>query len=296
MELNHGNLAMLEQGFRGSFNVGLARSKPTWPGLAMEIPSVTAENIYAWLANNFTIREWIGDRHLQNLASDIYRIPNKDFEGTVKVAKNAISDDQYGIYSKSFEQMGDSVTLFPDKQVYQLVTGGFAQKCWDGQYFFDTDHPVGLPGREASVSNHMGGSGSPWFILDTSKVLKPFIWQPREAFKMVRMDGESTENVFMRKDLVYGVDGRSGTGYGLWQLAVASKQTLNSTNVRAALTAMGQFKGNNGEPLDVQGDTIVVGAGDRETAIDLFSKEMLTGGETNTLRGRLKVVASGWIS
>ncbi len=191
--------------------------------------------------------------------------------------------------------MGDTVALFPDKQVYSLVKNGAATVCWDGQYFFDTDHPVGLPGKEVSVSNHGGGAAEAWYLLDTSKVIKPFIWQPREKFQMVRLDKPTDENVFMRKELIYGVDGRSGTGYGLWQLAYMSKQTLDATNVKAALTAMANYKGNNGEPLDIQADTILVGPSQAEAAKDLMAKEYIAGGESNTLRGRLKVITSGWL-
>ncbi len=295
MQLNQGNLALLEQGFRASFNVGLTRRAPTWKAIAMEIPSTTGENVYAWLADNFQIREWIGDRVMQNLATGSYKIPNKDFEGSVVVKKNAIDDDQYGIYGKMFEQMGDSVTQFPDKQVYKLLADGFATVGPDGQYFFDSDHPVGLPGKEVSVSNSGGGASSPWVLLDTTKVLKPFIWQPRTKFDMVRMDKSTDENVFMRKELIYGVDGRSGTGYGLWQLAYGSKQAVDATVIKAGLTAMANLKGNNGEPLDIQADTIVCGPAIAETVKDLMAKEYIAGGESNTLRGRLKVVVSGYL-
>jgi phage major head subunit gpT-like protein len=286
---------MLEQGFNASFRTGLARRDTTAMQIAMTIPSTTAENVYDWLADNFGIREWVGDRVMQNVGKYDYTLKNKDYEGTVKVKRNSIEDDQYGSYGKLFEQMGDSVTQFPDKLLYSVLKAGDSTLCFDGQYFFDVDHPVGLPGKEASVSNHMGGAGAGWYLVDSSKVLKPLIWQPRSSFKMVRMDQERDENVFMRKEYIYGVDGRCNAGFGLWQLAFMSKQDLTSANLKAALTAMASQKGNNGEPLNVCAETLVVPSSLNETALDLVNKEYLANGESNTLRGRFKVVSTGYL-
>jgi phage major head subunit gpT-like protein len=295
LTVNSANLAVLTQAFNAAFKTGLGRTKPQWTEIAMRIPSTTAENVYAWLAANFQIREWIGDRVMQNLADYNYVIRNKDFEGTVEVLRNAIEDDQFGIYNSMFQQMGDSTNQFPDKLVFQALKAGESLLGYDGQYFFDTDHPVGLPGKEASVSNHMGGASESWYILDTSKVMKPIIFQERTPFKMVRKDQETDDNVFFRKKFVYGVDGRCNTGFGLWQLAFCSKQTLSPTNIRATLTAMSSQKDNNGEPLNVMGTTLVVSPNLYETAVDYMSKDVLATGESNTLKGRLKVVQSGYL-
>ena len=295
LTVNSANLRLLQQSFSAAFTKGLGRTKPVWDQVAMRIPSSTAENVYAWLAANFQIREWIGDRVMQNLADYNYVIRNRDFEGTVEVLRNAIADDQYGIYASMFEQMGDSTNLFPDKLVFQALKAGTATTCYDGQYFFDTDHPVGVPGKEVSVSNHMGGSSEAWYILDTSKVMKPMIFQEREPFKMIRKDKDDDDNVVFRKKYIYGVDGRSNVGYGLWQLAFVNKNTLDTAAIRATLTAMAAQKDNNGEPLNVMGTTLVCSPNLYETAVDLMAKDYLATGESNTLKGRLKVVQSGWL-
>lgn len=295
LTVNAANLALLQQAFSAAFKKGLGRTKPVWDQVAMRIPSTTSENVYAWLAANFQIREWIGDRVMQNLADYNYVIRNKDFEGTVEVQRNAISDDQYGIYAPLFEQMGDSVTQFPDNLVFKALKAGISTLCYDGQNYFDTDHPVGLPGKEVSVSNHMGGSGEAWFILDTTKVMKPMIFQDREAFRMVRKDRDEDDNVFFRKKYIYGVDGRCNVGYGLWQLAFVNRNTMDATAIRATLTAMGGQKDNNGEPLNVEGNLLVCSPNLYETAVDLMSKDVLATGESNTLKGRLKVIKSGYL-
>lgn len=294
MLINSQSLAMLTQAVRASFNLGLQRAQPTWNVVAMEVPSTTAENVYPYLRQFGNIRKWVGDRVLQNMAKGEFRIVNDDYEQTHSIPRKAIEDDQYGIYSRIFEQTGDNVIRHPDKQTYDLLKGGFAAIGPDGQFFFDTDHPVGKPGAETSVANFMGGAGEAWFVVDSSKPIKPLIFQPRKSFELVTFFNPDDERVFWQKEFVWGVDGRSGSGYSpFWQLAFASKQTLDATNLRATLTAMASQKDDAGEPLDVTGTHLIVSPSLQETANDLVSKEFLSGGESNTLRGRLKVVVSG---
>jgi phage major head subunit gpT-like protein len=191
--------------------------------------------------------------------------------------------------------MGNATALHPDELVFKLLKDGFTKTCFDGQFFFDTDHPVGKPGSQVSVSNTMGGAGRPWVIMDSKQMLKPIIFQEREPFKMVSRTSEEDPAVFDRKEYIYGVDGRCNVGYGLWQLAVASKQTLDLAGVKAAITQMRTFKKDNGQPLDLEPDLIVVAPEDAEAARDLFSKELIAN-ETNTLRNRLTVVSTGYFS
>lgn len=294
MIVNQTSLALLTQAVRATFNMGLARAQPTWNVVAMEIPSTTAENIYPYLKQFGQIRKWVGDRVLQNLSQGDFRIVNDDFEQTHAIPRKAIEDDQYGLYSMIFNQTGDNVARHADKQVYDRLKAGFAALGPDGQFFFDTDHPVGKPGAEASVSNFMGGAGEAWFVIDSSKPIKPLIYQPRKSFDLVTFFNPDDERVFWNKEFVWGVDGRSGSGYSpFWQLAFANKNTLDATALRATLTAMSAQKDDAGEPLDVMGTHLVVSPNLYELANDLVSKDFLGNGESNTLKGRLKVVVSG---
>lgn len=67
-----------------------------------------------------------------------------------------------------------------------------------------------------------------WFLLDTSRFLKPIIYQVRKAIKFNSLTRETDENVFMRKEYVYGADGRSNAGYGFWQMAYGSDGTTQA--------------------------------------------------------------------
>ena len=287
MIINQTSLSALTQAITMRFNAGLERASTPWNILAMEIPSTTAENIYAFLKDMGRIREWLGEREIQNLAKGDFRITNKRFEESHGVPRTAIEDDNYGLYGPMFEQLGANVNSFPSDQLFALLKVGHQTLGPDGQYFFDTDHPVG----SGIVANDMGGAGEAWYVIDSSKVFKPLIYQPRKAFNLVKLFKDEDPNVFFKDEYQYGVDGRAGFGFSpFWQLAFRSRQTLDATNLRAVLTAMSAQKGDSGAPLKIDGTHLVVSPNLYEAANDLVSKLLINGGDTNTLAGRLKPV------
>ena len=101
------------------------------------------------------------------------------------------------------------------------------------------------------------GAGPAWFLLDTSRALKPLIYQERRPYRLVSKDRPEDDNVFNNKEFVYGVDGRSNAGFGLWQLAFGSKAELTPANYEAARAAMMAFKGDEGRPLNIRPDVLV---------------------------------------
>jgi phage major head subunit gpT-like protein len=296
MLINSATLALLTQGVQATFMVGLDKKTAPWDVLAMEVPSMTAENVYPYLKSIGVIRAWTGERVKQNLAKGEFRVVNRDYEQTESIQRNALLDDQFGVYKPRFEQMGRNVANFASQLVYGLLKTGFTALGPDGQFFFDVDHPVGKPGAEASISNFMGGAGEGWYIVDASQAVKPLIWQPRQSFNMVSMFNADDPTVFWNKEFIYGVDGRAAAAFGpYWQLAFASKQTLDQTAVKNTLVAMASQKDDDGTPLGVVGTHLVCSPTLAEKARDIFSMQFLANGATNTLRNRLTVVESPWL-
>lgn len=65
-------------------------------------------------------------------------------------------------------------------------------------------------------------SDTAWFLLDTSKAMKPFIYQERKKPTFVQMTNPDSPNVFMEGVFYYGVEARAAAGYGHWQLCYGS--------------------------------------------------------------------------
>ena len=61
-------------------------------------------------------------------------------------------------------------------------------------------------------------SDTAWFLLDTSKPVKPFIYQERKKPVFVQQVDPQADDVFMRKKFKFGAEARAAGGYGFWQL------------------------------------------------------------------------------
>jgi phage major head subunit gpT-like protein len=297
MLVNRSTLSGIFTNLKATFAKAFDAAPSSWQKIAMLVPSGSGQNDYAWIANFPRMRKWVGDKVVKALEGFKYTIVNDDWEATVEVDRNHIEDDNLGIYAPQAEAAAWSAKQLPDEIVYGLVNDGFTQTCYDGQYFFDTDHPVG----EASVSNKgtvalsvatqaaaiasYGAArtamrklkdedgrplnitpnvllvppalenvaltlinaerledGSPnlyrgtaevvvdarltsdtaWFLLDTTRPVKPFIYQERKRPQFVQQVEPDNDNVFMRKKFRYGAEARAAGGYGLWQLAWGS--------------------------------------------------------------------------
>ena len=294
--VNQANIRAVFQGFKVVFDQAFKGTTPTWDKVAMLQPSTGSEEVYPWLGATTRFREWLGDRVIQNLKTYDWTVKNKSFENTVGVGRDQIEDDKYGVFSPLMAQMGQDAAEHPDQLVYALFAAGFTTLCYDGQYFFDTDHPVlDANGNAVSVSNHGGGAGTAWYLIDDTRVIKPLIFQKRKDYQFVAMDAPTDEAVFSRKEFRYGVDARVNAAYGLWQLAYASKQTLDATNYGAARAAMMSMQGDNGRPLGLRPQLLVVPPSLEKAAFDVVQAERLANGADNAYYKTARVLVSPWL-
>ena len=297
MIINAANIASATRGFKASFQRGFDKPESQLEQVATIIPSSTLVEDYGWIGEIPGMREWIGDRHIHNLSQHDYSIRNKDFELTVGVDRTRFEDDQYGIFTPMMESMGFEAKIHPAKLAFALLAAGFATLCYDGQYFFDTDHSVlDADGNVTSVSNMQAGAGNPWFLLDTTRPLKPIIYQDRKKPNFVLLNQETDANVFMAKKFLYGVDSRGNVGFGFWQMAFGSKATLDATNFEAGYDAMGAFKKDGGDPLGVSPNLLVVGSSNYSKAKKVIEAQLINGGDTNTNYKQVDILKVPWLA
>jgi phage major head subunit gpT-like protein len=133
-------------------------------------------------------------------------------------------------------------------------------------------------------------------LLNTSRAIRPFIWQLRKPYQLVRKDSPGDDNVFFNKEFIYGTDARCNVGLGLWQLAWGSKQPLDATHYKAARAAMMAFKDDAGKLLGVMPDTLLVGSSNESAARKLLNSEYAAGGETNEWKGTAKLILTPYLA
>lgn len=295
MIINQANLAIAFNAFNGAFKKGFTGAPTQYGKLAMTVPSTAASETFGWLGQFPKMREWLGDRVVNSLVLHDYSIKNRDFENTISVPRNDLEDDKYGVFGPIFEEFGRTAAEHPDELILALLKAGFTTTCYDKQFFFDTDHPVRVGNVETSVANTDGGAGTPWFLLDTSRAIKPLIYQERRKAKLVKLDKDDDPNVFFQKEYIYGLDGRWNVGFGLWQLAWGSKQTLNAANYEIARTALSKMRGDEDRALGIRPTLLVVPTSLEGAARRLLTNENNADGASNEWKGTAELLVSPWL-
>lgn len=300
MLINKQNLDLIFKNLKTTYNKAFETTETTWQKVAMLVPSSGSENNYHWIKNFPRMRLWGGDKAVKSLEGHSYTIVNDDWEATIEVDRNHIDDDNLGIYAPQAQMAGWSAKQLPDEIVSDLFNKAFESRCYDGQYFFDTDHPVGKgvvsnkgtmvlsvatfaaaqgsfgaartalrkmkddEGRPLNINpnvlvvppaledianalmkNERLEDGKPnpykgtaevvvdahltsdtaWFLLDTTKPVKPLVYQERKKPVFVQQTTMDSDNVFMRKKFRYGAEARAAGGYAFWQMAFGSTGT-----------------------------------------------------------------------
>ncbi|QPR26777.1 Mu-like prophage major head subunit gpT family protein [Edwardsiella hoshinae] len=141
MIIDKKNITTFFVGLKKLFNDALKREPGQWEKVAMKVPSGTKTEDYSWLSDFPRMRKWIGEKCVKALAAFKYSITNDDWETTIEVDRNDLEDDQTGQYALKAKSAGRAAADLPDDIVFALINNGFKSTCFDGQYFFDTDHP-----------------------------------------------------------------------------------------------------------------------------------------------------------
>lgn len=220
-----------------TFNKAFDAAPSTWEQIAMKVTSTSGENRYKWMDRFPRMRRWVGDKVVKQLKGHGYTIVNDDWEATIEVDRNDIEDDNLGVVGPETQMAGHSAKQLPDEIVYDLVSAGFTELCYDGQPFFDTDHPVGDgKGGTVSVSN-------------------------------------------------------KGT-------AVLSIATLAAAQASygAARTAMRKFKDDEGRPLGVRPNILLVPPALEDTGRALLTVDRLEDGKPNPYKGTAELVVGDWLT
>lgn len=301
-------LASLRAGFGRVFEDAKSKAPTTWATAATHVPSTASSTTYGWLGQYPRLREWVGPRVVKSMQEHGYSIVNKLHEGTVGVKQTDIEDDNLGIYAPLFKEMGYAAATHPDEMVFGLLGKGTSTPCFDGQNFFDTDHPVFSEvdgtGTATTVSNLIDpATGSPlpaWYILDVSRPLKPLIFQERTKPELLAITDSKQDHVFMNDEFLYGVRYRCNAGFGFWQQAVCCRDTLNAANFGKALALMQGYKADGGRPLALgrggkSGTLLVVPSSLYSAALDVVGVQLINGGESNKYYDAATIINCAWL-
>lgn len=300
MHISPASLSTLTKSFRVNFLRGLESAPATWMEYATRVPSTRKTQNYPFLGKVPRMREWLGPRVSKAIDSYDFEVVNRKFEDTIELSREDLEDNEdMGLFAPLASDLGMAAAMLPDDLVAEALIGADAALCYDGQFFFDTDHPydggtqanllTSQPLNEANyiearaamrsllddrgdplnvnpnllvvppslehvgrtlveaqmidqgagdTNTHSGqsnvyrgtarvlvvprleaDSAEDWYLMDTTRAIKPFIFQERIAPKLTAKTSETDDNVFDRDVFVWGTRARGAAFGGLWQLA-----------------------------------------------------------------------------
>lgn len=300
MLVNKSTLTAVFLNLKTTFNKAFDAAPSDWEKTTMRVPSGSSQNNYSWLSRFPRMKRWLGDKVVKALEAFTYTVENEDWEATVEVNRNDIQDDNLGIYAPMAQEAGYSAKQLPAEIDAELKNDSFTNLCYDGQYFYDTDHPVGestdsnkgtaalsaattaaalasygaartaimtfqddegrplglIPdilevppalesvgklllesdkltdespnpykGTAKLIVNPRLTSSTAWFLHVTSRPVKPYVYQERQAPTFVQQVNPDSDDVFMRKMFKFGCEARAAGGYAFWQMSYGSLGT-----------------------------------------------------------------------
>jgi len=106
MELTRENLNSLFYAINGNFNKGLAQVWPGFEKFCMILNSSTLMEKYPVTLMTGAMREWIGERVVNELTGKMVTVVNKPYEHTEGIDRNDLEDDTFGFFAPLFEAIG----------------------------------------------------------------------------------------------------------------------------------------------------------------------------------------------
>jgi phage major head subunit gpT-like protein len=122
---------------------------------------------------------------------------------------------------------GEPLGVMPDLLVVPPSLEHVAREILTASFIPAFIHGSSTAGNVAGVENIWRGSArmlvipelesapTAWYLFDTSKVIKPFVFQLREAPQFAYLNRPTDPNVFWNKEFVFGVSARGAATTGL---------------------------------------------------------------------------------
>ena len=98
---------------------------------------------YKWLGQSPAMREWVGGRHAKGFSDNSLTIKNKHFEATLEIDVDDLRRDKTGQVLIRIAELADRTNAHWASLLSTLIGNGDSTACYDGQFYFDTDHTEG---------------------------------------------------------------------------------------------------------------------------------------------------------
>ena len=154
-----GTVAAAQLGFQTLFWEAYDMYEEQWPMCCRLRTSTTHAEQYQWGASLPELQEWVGPRVISRLNMNDFTVVNHDYQATVRIPRNYLSDLRLGDMEDRFTGMGMAAAWHPDLLLNELRRRGNTETCYDGKPFYSTTHEEGNSGAQSNIVT--GGGSTP---------------------------------------------------------------------------------------------------------------------------------------
>ena len=143
MNLNDATIAEISRNIRADWKAGLNWTPPVDLAniLFWDVPSTGASNFYFWASALQQFREWVGERVYADVTANKFEVPNKCFEASDSIPRNAIYDDTFGAYGDAIRMRAQAWQESKYQWIMEVLTSN--PVAFTGKPFFSATHKYG---------------------------------------------------------------------------------------------------------------------------------------------------------
>ena len=125
---------------------------PWFEMLTNKVVSDKDSEQYVWLGSAPVMREFLGGRKPATLNKNSFRVENKKFEASLEIPTEWFDRDHTGQIRMKVAELVDRARQHRINLLSDLIVAASSTLCYDGQYFFDTDHAEGDSGSQSNIN------------------------------------------------------------------------------------------------------------------------------------------------
>ena len=110
-----------------------------------------------WLGGSPKMTEQKGDK----LQANLQFIRNIPFQAGILVPKNDWLFEKWGSIERAVMRMSEQAVNHPGELILSAILNGTSTACYDGQYYYDTDHLEGSSGTQSNSITYAKAAAAP---------------------------------------------------------------------------------------------------------------------------------------
>jgi len=142
-----------QRGVIGKYFAALehAQLAPWVDDISVKFDSDQELETYEFLLTPPPMREWKGPRTPQDLLEASFTIRNVHYETSVDIPVAWLRRDKTGRIDIRIQELAQRGVQHWEELLTDLIINGNSTTCYDGQYFFDSDHSEGDSGTQVNL-------------------------------------------------------------------------------------------------------------------------------------------------